>query len=224
MHAESNEKIQIAEANQKKQICNAMILKWKAKNILYGFRTWKNYVALCKFDTMKQDHEKTVLELKSKHDQANALHQEEINRIKANHENKIHELSQEIKQAKENHAAEIDSLSMVQKSTIDNIEQSKLNEVAVLNKLHAESNEKIQIAEANQKKQICNAMILKWKAKNILYGFRTWKNYVALCKVDTMKQDHEKTVLELKSKHDQANALHQEEINRIKANHENKIP
>ena len=72
------------------------ILKWKAKNILYGFRTWKNYVALCKFDTMKQDHEKTVFELKSKHDQANALHQEEINRIKANHENKIHELSQEI--------------------------------------------------------------------------------------------------------------------------------
>ena len=168
-------------------------------------------------DTMKQDHEKTVLELKSKHDQANALHQEEINRIKANHENcKIHELSQEIKQAKENHAAEIDSLSMVQKSTIDNIKQSKLNEVAVLNKLHAESNEKIQIAEANQKKQICNAMILKWKAKNILYGFRTWKNYVALCKVDTMKQDHEKTVLELKSKHDQANALHQEEITKLK--------
>ena len=153
LHAESNEKIQIAEANQKKQICNAMILKWKAKNILYGFRTWKNYVALCKVDTMKQDHEKTVLELKSKHDQANALHQEEINRIKANHENKIHELSQEIhklsqdKQAKENHAAEIDSLSMVQKSTIDNIEQSKLKEVAVLNKLHAESNEKIQIGE-----------------------------------------------------------------------------
>ena len=106
-------------------------------------------------------------------------------------------MSQEIKQAKENHAAEIDSLSMVQKSTIDNIEQSKQNEVAVLNKLHAESNQKIQIAEANRKKQICNAMLLKWKAKNILYGFRTWKNYVALCKVDTMKQDHEKTVLEL---------------------------
>ena len=84
-----------------------------------------------------------------------------------------------------------------------------------LNKLHAESNQKIQIAEANRKKQICNAMILKWKAKNILYGFRTWKNYVVSCKVDTMKQDHEKTVLELKSKHDQANALHQEEINKL---------
>ena len=122
--------------------------------------------------------------LKSKHDQANALHQEEINRIKANHENKIHELSRGNQtNKKENHAAEIDSLSMLQKSTIDNIEQSKLNEVAVLNKLHAESNEKIQIAEANQKKQICNAMILKWKAKNILYGFRTWKNYVVLCKL-----------------------------------------
>ena len=60
--------------------------------------------------------ENRLSNLKSKHDQANALHQEEINRIKANHENKIHELSQEIKQAKENHAAEIDSLSMVQKA------------------------------------------------------------------------------------------------------------
>ena len=49
--------------NRKKQICNAMLLKWKGKNILYGFRTWKNYVVSCKLDNMKQDHEKTVLEL-----------------------------------------------------------------------------------------------------------------------------------------------------------------
>ena len=175
LHAESNQKIQIVETNRKKQICNAMLLKWKGKNILYGFRTWKNYVVSCKLDTMKQDHEKTVLELESKHDQANALHQDEINRIKTNHEKKIHELSEEIKQTKEKHAAEIDSLSMVQKNTIDNMERSKQNEVEVLNKLHAESNQKIQIVETNRKKQICNAMLLKWKGKNILYGFRTWK-------------------------------------------------
>ena len=88
--------------------------------------------------------------MKSKQDQANALHQDEINRIKTNHEKKIHELSEEIKQTKENHAAEIDSLSMVQKSTIDNMERSKQNEVEVLNKLHAESNQKIQIANQSE--------------------------------------------------------------------------
>ena len=136
---------------------------------------------------------------------------------------KIHELSQEIKQAKENHAAEIDSLSMVQKSTIDNMEQSKLKEVAVLNKLHAESNEKIQ-PEANQKETNMQCNDIEMESKEyFVWFFEHGKTMSRSCKVDTMKQDHEKTVLELKSKHDQANALHQEEINRIKANHENEI-
>ena len=39
---------------------------WKGKNILYGFRTWKNYVVSCKLDTMKQDHEKRTRDKKER--------------------------------------------------------------------------------------------------------------------------------------------------------------
>ena len=54
--------------------------------------------------------------------------------------------------------------------------------------------------EDNHKKRMCRAIIIKWKTKYILHGFREWKKYSNMIMTRKFEKDIETSKREMKEK------------------------